>query len=60
VDYVGFFHGSASGVSFLDGHADIITWDLKSTLYFNSNGQPAGDVRDIRKLQKLRGGPPVD
>jgi len=60
VDYVGNFHGSASGVSFLDGHADIIKWDLKSTIFYSTNNNTVTDPRDIRKLQKIRGGPPVD
>jgi hypothetical protein len=60
VDYVGNFHGMASGVSFLDGHADIMKWDLKSTIMYSTNNQSVTDTRDIRKLQQLRGGPPVD
>ena len=60
VDYVGNFHGMASGVSFLDGHADILTWDLKSTIFYSTNNNTVNDPRDIRKLQKIRGGPPVE
>jgi prepilin-type N-terminal cleavage/methylation domain-containing protein len=60
VDYVGNFHGMASGVSFLDGHADILAWELKSTIFYSTNNNTVTDPRDIRKLQKIRGGPPVD
>jgi len=60
VDYPGMFHGYASAVSFLDGHADVIVWDLISTRYFATNSITVTDPKDIRKLQKIRGGPPQD
>jgi len=61
VDYVGNFHGMASGVSFWDGHADIIKWDLRTTIFFSANDTDvSGDPRDLRKIQKLRGGVEVD
>ncbi|HEV8377453.1 MAG TPA: prepilin-type N-terminal cleavage/methylation domain-containing protein [Tepidisphaeraceae bacterium] len=60
VDYPGMFHGYASTVSFLDGHADSLVWELKETRYLWNNNITATDPRDIRKLQKVRGGPAVD
>ena len=53
-------HGRGANLSFLDGHADILTWDLKSTIFYSTNNNTVNDPRDIRKLQKIRGGPPVD
>ena len=60
VDYPGMFHGYACTTSYLDGHAEVIVWDLKETRYFWNNNITATDPRDIRKLQAVRGGPPVD
>src|SRR5437899_1658971 len=60
VDYPGMFHGYASAVSFLDGHADVLVWDLQQTRHLWNNDTSVADPRDIRKLQKIRGGPAVD
>jgi prepilin-type N-terminal cleavage/methylation domain-containing protein len=60
VDFPGMFHGYASVVSFLDGHSDVLTWDLAQTRHLWTNNVAANDQRDIRKLQAIRGGPPVD
>jgi len=60
VDYPGMFHGYASAISFLDGHADVLVWDLQQTRHLWTNNVTATDPRDIRKLQEFRGGPSVD
>jgi prepilin-type N-terminal cleavage/methylation domain-containing protein len=60
VDYPGMFHGYASVVSFMDGHADVLTWELQQTRHLWNNNIAANDPRDIRKLQAIRGGPSVD
>jgi hypothetical protein len=61
VDYVGNFHGMGSGISFWDGHADIIRWDLKTTIFYSTNDTDvSSDPRDLRKIQQLRGGVEVD
>ncbi|HEV8377499.1 MAG TPA: prepilin-type N-terminal cleavage/methylation domain-containing protein [Tepidisphaeraceae bacterium] len=60
VDYPGMFHGYASTVSFLDGHADVLVWELKETRYLWNNNISVTDTRDIKKLQQVRGGPAVD
>jgi hypothetical protein len=54
------FHGYASVVSFVDGHADVLVWDLQQTRHLWANDLPATDTRDILKLQNIRGGPSVD
>jgi prepilin-type N-terminal cleavage/methylation domain-containing protein len=60
VDYPGMFHGYASVVSFVDGHADVLSWDLQQTRHLWTNNVTATDPRDIRKLQDIRGGKSVD
>jgi prepilin-type N-terminal cleavage/methylation domain-containing protein len=60
VDYPGMFHNYASTASFLDGHAEVITWDLQQTRHLWTNNVTATDPRDIRKLQEFRGGKSVD
>jgi prepilin-type N-terminal cleavage/methylation domain-containing protein len=60
VDYPGMFHAYASTISFLDGHADVLVWENKETRYLWNNNITVTDPRDIRKLQKARGGPAVD
>ena len=60
VDYPGMFHGYASVVAFVDGHADVLVWDLQQTRHLWANDIAASDLRDILKLQNIRGGPSVD
>jgi prepilin-type N-terminal cleavage/methylation domain-containing protein len=61
IDYPGMYHQDASVVSFLDGHAEVILWTVKTTRYMTSNGvDVSSDNRDLRKLQDFRGGFPVD
>jgi prepilin-type N-terminal cleavage/methylation domain-containing protein len=61
VDYPGMYHLNASVVSFLDGHAELLVWDVPSTKTITGNSFDASsDPRDIRKLQKLRGGAAAD
>ena len=60
VDYPGMFHNYASTASFLDGHAEVITWDLQQTRHLWTNNVTATDPKDIRKLQEFRGGKSVD
>jgi prepilin-type N-terminal cleavage/methylation domain-containing protein len=57
VDKPGLFHQSASGISFLDGHADILVWVQPQTRrLFAGNDIPANPpYTDIRKLQEVRG-----
>ena len=60
VDYPGMFHGYASVVSFMDGHSDVLVWELNQTKHLWNNNVTATDLRDILKLQNTRGGPAVD
>jgi prepilin-type N-terminal cleavage/methylation domain-containing protein/prepilin-type processing-associated H-X9-DG protein len=61
VDYPGMFHQDASVIAFLDGHAEVIQWIVKTTRYITGNNTDASaDTRDIRKLQGFRGGAAVD
>jgi prepilin-type N-terminal cleavage/methylation domain-containing protein len=60
VDYPGMYHNYASVVSFADGHSDVLVWELRETRYFNRPNTPASSDKDIKKLQLIRGGPPVD
>ena len=60
VDYPGMFHGYASAVTFLDGHSDVLVWELQQTKHLWTNNVTATDLRDILKLQNVRGGPAVD
>jgi prepilin-type N-terminal cleavage/methylation domain-containing protein len=60
VDYPGAFHQDASVVSFLDGHADIIKWDIPGTMRIRGNDTTANPPKDIRKLQQIRGGPEIE
>jgi len=60
VDYPGMFHGYASAVTFLDGHSDVLVWELNQTKHLWTNNVTATDLRDILKLQNVRGGPAVD
>jgi prepilin-type N-terminal cleavage/methylation domain-containing protein len=60
VDYPGMFHGYASVCSFLDGHSEVLLWELNQTKHLWTNNVTATDLRDILKLQNVRGGPAVD
>ncbi len=60
VDYPGMHHGYASAISFLDGHAEVLVWDLHETKYILGPNSPVTNDKDLKKIQMLRGGPPVD
>jgi hypothetical protein len=60
VDYPGMFHGYASVVSFLDGHAEVIVWDLHETKHILGPNTITLNDKDLLKIQLLRGGPEVD
>jgi len=60
VDFPGMFHGYASVVSFVDGHADVLVWELNQTKHLWNNNIAANDLRDILKIQNIRGGKSVD
>lgn len=60
VDPPGTWHDSGACVSFLDGHCEYIKWSVVTTRYLTGNDINAPDPRDIRQLQEIRGGKPVD
>jgi prepilin-type N-terminal cleavage/methylation domain-containing protein len=60
VDYPGMHHGYASAVSFLDGHAEVLVWDLHETKYILGPNTAVTNNKDLLKIQLLRGGPEVD
>lgn len=56
IDPPGAWHDNGACVSFLDGHAVYIKWDLVLTKYLTGNGINTPDNRDLRKVQLIRGG----
>ena len=56
VDYPAPYHLGGTVVSFLDSHCEYIQWDLQTTRFITTNNTGAPDPRDLRKLQKIRGG----
>jgi prepilin-type N-terminal cleavage/methylation domain-containing protein len=60
VDYPGMYHQYAAGVSFLDGHSDVVVFDLYETRYILGPNTVPTNPKDLLKIQKIRGGPPLD
>lgn len=55
VDRPGLFHVNSSGISFLDGHADILVWDASQTRHLFTGNNVTANAKDILKLQMVRG-----